>query len=277
MNYIKAAAGATSVSVNLEIFDSTTFLQKTDAVFNSSGIDLKYRREGAAVTSITEVTLAALTTAWTSGGFLHIANGTYRLDIPDAAVATGVSGCWVGGAITGGIILPTYVQLIASTEAEIGVAVQNSTDTDAVALKTRLTRIPNIALGSTGALPQVNSDLRVAASVKDIVTDAITAASVKTDAVTEIQTGLATSTALTSVADAVTAIGAKTTNLPAAPADQTNLAAAIASVQTAVNAVKTKSDQLTFTVAGNVDANVQLVNEASVGGDGEPGTEWGPA
>lgn len=44
-----------------------------------------------------------------------------------------------------------------------------------------------------------------------------------------------------------------------------------------VDAIKAKTDSLTFTVAGQVDANIQYVNDTEVGGDGAPGTEWGPA
>jgi hypothetical protein len=40
--------------------------------------------------------------------------------------------------------------------------------------------------------------------------------------------------------------------------------------------VQEKTDQLTFTEAGEVDANIQSVNDVEVIGDGESGTEWGP-
>jgi hypothetical protein len=45
---------------------------------------------------------------------------------------------------------------------------------------------------------------------------------------------------------------------------------------TNISAIKTKTDSLTFTVAGVVDANIQRVNDVVVTGDGSPGTEWGP-
>jgi hypothetical protein len=41
-------------------------------------------------------------------------------------------------------------------------------------------------------------------------------------------------------------------------------------------AIKAKTDQLAFTVASQVDANIQSVNDATVTGDGNTGTEWGP-
>jgi hypothetical protein len=44
-----------------------------------------------------------------------------------------------------------------------------------------------------------------------------------------------------------------------------------------VVAIKAKTDSLAFTVAGQVDANIQYVNDVAVTGNGQLGTEWGPA
>lgn len=43
-----------------------------------------------------------------------------------------------------------------------------------------------------------------------------------------------------------------------------------------VSSVKAKTDQLTFTVANQIDANIQYVNDVHVTGNGQPGSEWGP-
>jgi hypothetical protein len=56
----------------------------------------------------------------------------------------------------------------------------------------------------------------------------------------------------------------------------TALGTADDAVLTVVNAIKTKTDSLTFTVANQLDANIQSVNSANVTGDGQPGSEWGP-
>lgn len=56
----------------------------------------------------------------------------------------------------------------------------------------------------------------------------------------------------------------------------TEVAAILAAVDTEVAAIKTKTDSLTFTVAGQVDANIQSVNDVTVTGNGGTGTEWGP-
>lgn len=77
-----------------------------------------------------------------------------------------------------------------------------------------------------------------------IATDAIDSDAIAASAVTEIQSGLATGTDL-------------------------------ATVDTVVDAIKAKTDSLTFTVAGNVDANIQYVNDTQIQGAGSVGTdEW---
>lgn len=63
-----------------------------------------------------------------------------------------------------------------------------------------------------------------------------------------------------------------------AAADDATLAQ-IALVKTETDkiaSIKTKTDSLTFTAAGQVDANVQSVNDVALTGDGS-GTPWGPA
>ena len=57
-----------------------------------------------------------------------------------------------------------------------------------------------------------------------------------------------------------------------------DLAAAtnLATVDTVVDAIKVKTDSLTFTQAGQVDANITYVNGTQVQGTGATGNEWGP-
>lgn len=43
-----------------------------------------------------------------------------------------------------------------------------------------------------------------------------------------------------------------------------------------VGAIKTQTDKLVFTVANQVDANIQYVNDVAVTGTGAAGTPWGP-
>jgi hypothetical protein len=104
--------GSTDRSVRVKIIDSTDGTPETGVVFNTAGIDLWYRRELAARVAITEATLAALTTAHTDGGFLHISDGVYRLDLPDAAFATGANYVEFGGTVTGMVVIGGVVRLV---------------------------------------------------------------------------------------------------------------------------------------------------------------------
>lgn len=56
----------------------------------------------------------------------------------------------------------------------------------------------------------------------------------------------------------------------------TTLDGKIDTVDTVVDAIKAKTDSLTFTVANQVDANIQSVNDVTVTGNGQAGSEWGP-
>lgn len=55
-----------------------------------------------------------------------------------------------------------------------------------------------------------------------------------------------------------------------------NLDTQLGTIDSNVDAVKAKTDSLTFTQAGNVDANIQYVNDVQVSGTGATGDEWGP-
>jgi hypothetical protein len=52
------------------------------------------------------------------------------------------------------------------------------------------------------------------------------------------------------------------------------LAADLATVDTVVDAIKAKTDSLTFTVANVLDGNIQRINDVAITGDGQPGTEF---
>lgn len=125
-------------SVTIRIVDSTDGAPETGVVYNTSGIDLWYRREGAAKTGITEATLASLTTAHTDGGFLHVGDGYYRLDLPDAAFASGANYVDVGGTVTDMVVIGGRVRLV---NVDIEDAVRGG-----------LTALPNAAANTAGGL-----------------------------------------------------------------------------------------------------------------------------
>ena len=79
------------------------------------------------------------------------------------------------------------------------------------------------------------------------------------------------------VVDRVTLTDTTTTNTDMRGTDSAATAASLATTDGKVDAIKAKTDSLAFTVAGQVDANIQYVNDVQVTGDGQSGTEWGPA
>ena len=71
-----------------------------------------------------------------------------------------------------------------------------------------------------------------------------------------------------------TALEASLTTLVGTPA--VDVSTDIAAVKTVSDAVKVKTDPLTYTVANQVDSNIQSVNDVTVSGTGASGDEWGP-
>lgn len=210
--------GSTSRSVTVDIIDSTDGTPETGVVFNTSGIDLWYRREGAARTAITEATLAALTTAWSSGGFLHVSDGTYRLDLPDAAFATGANYVDFGGTVTGMIVIGGRVKLV-DVNLEVAAIPANVTQfggTNGTFASGRpevnLTHIAGSAVSTSSAqlgVNVVNAGATAwgsgAITAGSIASDAITAAKIANDAIgaTEIADGAIDAAAV--AADTITA------------------------------------------------------------------------
>jgi len=89
------AKGATSQTLYVVALDSasTTGGRKTGIAYNAAGLTAYYVRNRAAAVAITLATLASSSAAWSSGGWVEVdatnAPGLYRLDVPDAAFATG--------------------------------------------------------------------------------------------------------------------------------------------------------------------------------------------
>lgn len=120
-------------------------------------------------------------------------------------------------------------------------------------------------------LPAALVSGRIDASVGAMATDVLTSTALAASAVTEIQTGLSTLDA----AGVRTAVGLAAANLDTQIATLAT-AANLATVDTVVDAIKVKTDSLTFTVVGVLDANIQYVNDVQVTGTGALGDEWGP-
>lgn len=128
----------TNYSCVIRIVDSTDGTPETGVVFNTAGIDLWYRRPASAHSSITEATQTE-GGAHTDGGFVHISDGYYRLDLPDAAVATGADFVDIGGTVTDMIVIGGRIRL---TDVDLEDGVRGG-----------MTSLPNAAADAAGGLP----------------------------------------------------------------------------------------------------------------------------
>lgn len=96
MAKLQLVKGTTSYRAYVFIGDSSvsTGAGKTGLAFNTASLKAYYVRPGASATAISLVT-QTVTGAYSSGGFVEIDStnmpGVYRLDVPDAALATGVN------------------------------------------------------------------------------------------------------------------------------------------------------------------------------------------
>lgn len=206
-------------------------------------ITASYWRQGEEPTAITLVALTDINSAWDSGGWKKAINiagtveqkGIYRLDLPNAMVATGADEVTLHVEHADGVyqaLIPLEAKGAAELFNEIGASGANLTDiprldatvssvTDAVAaalttlqglLATLQGDTDNLQTRLPAALVNGRIDASVGAMDTGVVTataiaaDAITSAKIAADAigsselassaVTEIQSGLATSTAL---------------------------------------------------------------------------------
>lgn len=150
MAKLSILAGATSQTINIFIQDSssTTGQGLAGLVFNTSGLVAYYALPKAASVQITLATLAAVTTAYSSGGFKEIdatnMKGWYRLDLPDAAIA---SGRFVSVHLSGATNM-------APCPVEIELTAWNNQD----AVRGGMTALPNANAAAANGLPVLGTN-----------------------------------------------------------------------------------------------------------------------
>jgi len=93
-----------------------------------------------------------------------------------------------------------------------------------------------------------------------IAADAIGASELAADAVTEIQSGLATAAALTTVDTVVDAIQAKTDNLPSDPADASVIAGLIAAAEAKIDIINTNVDAILVDTGTTLDGKLDTID-----------------
>jgi len=234
-------AGSTSQTVNIFIRDSssTTGGGLTGLVYNSASLVAYYALPKAASVSITLATLAAVTSAYSSGGFKEIDStnmpGWYRFDIPDAALA---SGRFVSLHFKGATnMAPTPVEIeltgIDNQDATaFGVSRIDAAVTTRMATFTLPTNFSSLVIDGSGRIdlskwlgsaPNVLVSGRVDSSVGAMATDVLTSTALAASASTEIASAvcdesLTGHTTAGTLGKTISDINSKTTNLPGSPA-----------------------------------------------------------
>lgn len=226
---IQVASTSQTVNVFVRDSSSTTGAGLTGLVFNTASLTAYYALPKAAAVSITLATLAAITTAWSSGGFKEVdatnMPGWYRLDIPDAALASGrFVAIHLKGA-TNMAPLPLEIELTAwnNQDATRGgmTAMPNANAAAIGGLPTLGGAIPNNLAGASGGLPTLGAAIPLTSAG---LVGGLPLAFDTSGSVNVIKVNGTSQTA----AD----LGANTA------------------------AIKVQTDKLTFTVANQIDANV---------------------
>jgi hypothetical protein len=298
-------AGATSVSLSFLLRKSADSTEQTGKV--AADMTLSYWRQGATRTSITASDLSTVNSAWASGGVKEVDStnmpGAYRVDVPDAAFASGtdwvqfsvkVAGCFV---YQERIPITSNVVQTGDAYARLGAAGAGLTALGDTRIANLDAAVSSRSTFAGGAVASVTADVGITQAAADkvwgsaartltsfgtLVADMATAV---WGAATRILTagtnlndlnaaGVRTAIGLASanLDTQLSGINAKTTNLPAAPADESliiaaasSLASSIAALPNAitVNAIKAKTDNLPAAPAAVGDIPTAAQNAAA--------------
>lgn len=136
------AGNSTDVTVEVRGFTASTGLPYTAGTFSTSGLTIQYIRNRGAATSVTPVTQTA-TGTHTDGGFVHVAGGVYRVDLPDAAVASGADDV---------VVVVSGVTDVTFTVAQIAILGANPRSATTDANVTQINGTTVIGNGTSGNL-----------------------------------------------------------------------------------------------------------------------------
>lgn len=201
--------GSTDKSISVFIQDAsvTTGAGLTGLVYNSAGLSAYYVINNGTPTSISLATLASATAAHSDGGFVARDGtnqpGLYRLDLPDAVLATvGEVVVFLKGA-TNMVPTPKEFQVVANTAADIiallptALTAGGNMKVDVLAISGDTTAADNAEAffdgtgyaGTNNVIPTVTTTTNVT-TVNGLAANVITAAATASDFGTEIGTAV---------------------------------------------------------------------------------------
>jgi hypothetical protein len=235
-------AGSTSYTTDIVLRSSVDGTEITGKV--AADMTASYWRPGGTRTAITLSDLAAVNSAFSSGGVKEVdgtnMRGTYRLDVPDAALATGVDWVELNVFVTGSYVYKERIALETKGAAEV-FTVANAIKAVTDVLVAPATIATAVWAAATRTITAFGFNVSLSSSVWD-----------------ESSAGHNTAGTMGQKLNAAGGATDPLTNtVPGAYAAGTagfvlgNLSSDAASIA----AIKTKTDQLTFTTPNVVDAS----------------------
>jgi hypothetical protein len=180
-----------------------------------------------------------------SGGATHIAGGRYYA-VLDATDTDTLGALEINVHATGALPVRRECVVLPANAYDASIAGTDTIQADVTQWNGTAVTTP-----ATAGSPVVTLADSAITSAK-FAANAIAAATLAADVTTELQNGLATAAALTTVEGKIDTL------------------------DTVADGIKAKTDSLTFTVAGEIDANAQSINGVAITGDGA-GTPWNAA
>ena len=277
-------AGDTDKTIYLRLRDSTTGLAKTGLAYNSAGAVCSYTLPRAARAAITLAT-QTVTGAHSDGGFVEVdatnCKGLYRLDLPDAAIASGAFTCIsieFDGTIEETVLVPLHTRKVNTIEVggttqtarDIGASVLLSSGTGAGQISLTSGLVKLAATTHTGAIiPTVTTLTGHTAQTGDTyalangangfaATKADTAAILLDTGTDGVVVAAASKTGYSLTA--TTGLGNQTANITGSLSGSVgSVAGAVGSVTGAVGSVTGSVGSVTGNVGGNVTGSVGSV------------------
>lgn len=256
------------VSVRIRVLDDATGVPYTSMTAATTGHEIWYQR-GFDLAAVTDSGSAAdhsgIGDAHTDWEFIHIKDGWYRVDVPDAAFAEGVGSVLVGMSGTGytGITVEVVVEPLFKFQGTADSATSTTTTFPAGTDPYKGDYI--YCVDGTG--------------IKQTVLITSVSGQVAThEAWPDVNISSTTSTILLiageggAVADAVVNSDAAISGLPTS--------SDVAAVQATADSIETDTQDIqsrlpsALTSNGNLNANVEEINEATVIGAGTAGDLW---
>jgi len=280
---------ATSVSIPVMLRSTTDNTGLAGKVFGD--ITAQYWRQGGTATAITEATLSGVDAAYSSGGFLQVdatnMPGLYRFDVPNAAFVHGADWVVVSLKCTGAYTVILAFSLVY--DGQVRSFTPQALDTGTLTLDAGADDGDGAYLGKSFVVVN-SSDPTDLGAVFECHTSYTGATKVALGSWTRKPTGTVPGTppndmVIVASADAGNLWGLEATSqsiladtgtdgVVVAGLDAAALQQIVDDLENAgrldalIDAIKAKTDSLTFTQAGHVDSNVQRVNDVLIVGNG---------